>query len=451
MNHGKVLFFVLYLFSIYKGFILIRESMSDEITDNPEPVRELRDSQKSFGWKKTFTALSYTNYRYWFSGQIISLLGTWMQITAQGFLVYELTHSAVYLGYVGFANGIPVWLFTTYAGVLADRYPKRSILIITQVSMMILATILSIMTFMHIILPWHIILLSFLLGIANAFDAPARQSFTLEMVERKDLINAIALNSTMFNTGTAVGPAIAGITYALFGPAWCFGINAISFVGVIIALLMMKLPAFIKPERKGSTFNEMAEGFRYLKTQKLIVAIIILVMLTCTFGLSFATLFPAWAVKILHGDAATNGFLQSARGVGSLISALGLAAFSNYRKKGMIITIGTFAFPILMFLFSYVRWIPFSLVLLVGIGIASLMILNLANGTIQTLVADEFRGRVMGIYSMTFMGFMPIGALIVGTFAHYFGEPATVQIHAGILLLLAIGTFLLVPQMRNLK
>ena len=428
-----------------------QENVSDDIERIPDSSVLPANSKMSFGWKSTFAALAHKNYRYWFSGQIISLLGTWMQITAQGFLVYELTHSPVYLGYVGFANGIPVWLFTTYAGVLADRYPKRSILLITQTSMMILATILSVMTFTHVILPWHIIILSFLLGVANSFDAPARQSFTLEMVDRKDLINAIALNSTMFNTGTAVGPAVAGITYALFGPAWCFGINAISFIGVIIALLMMKLEPFIKPERKGSTFNEMAAGFLYLRTQKLIIAIIILVMLTCTFGLSFATLFPAWAVKILHGNAATNGFLQSARGIGSLISALGLAAFSNYKKKGLIITIGTFSFPILMFLFSFVRWIPASLFLLVGIGISSLMILNLANGTIQTLVADEYRGRVMGIYSMTFMGFMPIGALIVGTFAHYFGEPATVQIHACILLLLAISTFILVPQLRKLK
>jgi len=189
----------------------------------------------------TFAALRYPNYRLWFYGQMISLMGTWMQATAQGFLVFELTRSSVYLGYVGFASGVPAWLFTLYGGFIADRIQRRNLLIMTQTSMMILAFILAGLTFLGIVQPWHIIALSFLLGVTNAFDAPARQAFVLEMVPREDLTNAVALNATMFNTGTAFGPAIAGITYAMFGPAWCFIINGVSFIAIIAALAMMKL------------------------------------------------------------------------------------------------------------------------------------------------------------------------------------------------------------------
>ncbi len=400
-------------------------------------------------FKNTFAALEYRNYRYWFYGQIISLLGTWMQITAQGFLVYQLTHSSAFLGYVGFAMGVPVWIFSTYAGVLADKYPKRTILMLTQAAQMLLALILAILTFAHIIQPWHLIGLAFLLGIVSAFDAPARQSFVLEMVDRELLTNAIALNAMMFNTGTAIGPAFAGIAYALWGPGWCFLINAISFIGVLVALGMMKLPPHKRPVKSGSTFNQMAEGYRYIRKQKLILTIIVLIMFTCMFSQSFATILPAWAVNKLHGNAATNGFLQSARGIGSVLSALGLATYSQYKRKGMLITISSFCVPIVMFLFSSFAHLAPSLVFLFWQGFFTLIILNLANSTVQTTVADEFRGRVMGIYSMVFMGFLPIGSLVMGTLADSFGEVATIRIHAVILLAVAIAIYYFIPQLRK--
>jgi MFS family permease len=215
----------------------VPQATSADIQSGDEAAR----ARRRVSARGTFAALQYPNYRLWFIGQMISLVGTWMQGTAQGYLVYELTRSPAYLGYVGFAAGVPSWLFMLYGGVIADRMSRRTLLVITQTCMMLLAFLLAGLTFTGRVQPWHIIVLAFLLGTANAFDAPARQAFVLEMVDRQHLTNAIALNSTMFNLGTAIGPAMAGITYSLFGPAWCFTINAFSFLAVIAALLLMKL------------------------------------------------------------------------------------------------------------------------------------------------------------------------------------------------------------------
>ncbi|MGE5681674.1 MAG: MFS transporter [Bacillota bacterium] len=402
-------------------------------------------------WRQTFSALRHRNYRLWFWGQMTSLVGSWMQTTAQGFLVFQLTHSPAFLGYVGFASGIPAWIFMLYGGVVADRVPRRTVLIITQTVMMILASVLAILTFTGIVQAWHIILLAFGLGVANAFDSPARQAFVLELIEgREDLVNAIALNSTMFNSATAVGPAVAGITYAAFGPAWCFTINGISFIGVIAALLMMRIKYEKKEKRQDNALIELKQGLNYvIKSQEIIRTIIILVIFIALFGIAFATLLPAWAVKVLHGNAATNGYLQSARGIGSLIAALFIAAVSHLNIKGKLLTIGMFSYPLLLLIFSFIRILPLSLFLLVGIGIAQILTFNIANALIQTIVSDEFRGRVMGIYSISFFGFMPIGALIIGTFAEHMGEPTAIMVNSAILVLLTIGLFLLVPGLKK--
>lgn len=401
-------------------------------------------------WQKTFAALRHRNYRLWFWGQMTSLFGSWMQTTAQGYLVFQLTHSPVYLGYVGFASGVPAWVFMLFGGVIADRIERRTVLIITQTVMMILALILAGLTFAHIVEAWHIVLLAFGLGIANAFDAPARQSFVLELIDREDLVNAIALNSTMFNTATAVGPAVAGLTYAAFGPAWCFTINGISFLGVIAALMMMQLKTQVRQETKKSALADLKEGMIYIRKQKMILTLMGTVTVVGLFGIAFATLIPAWAVSILRGDATTNGLLQSARGFGALISALFLASVASFKIKGKLVTIGMFSFPVLLIVFSFVRWLPLSLIVLIGIGAASLLILNVVNGLVQTLVSDEFRGRVMGIYSISFFGFMPLGALLIGAFAEHLGEPMAIIINAVVLLLFATLIFFLVPKLRTL-
>jgi MFS family permease len=429
------------------------ESESEEIIAVSEPVSQnpIKKYKSKISWKQTFASLQYRNYRLWFWGQMISMFGSWMQITAQGFLVYQLTHSPAYLGYVGFAAGIPTWLFMMYGGVLADRMPRRNVLVVTQASMMVLAFILALLTFTGAVQAWHIILLAFMLGVANAFDAPSRQAFVLELVKREDLTNAIALNSTMFNSATAVGPAIAGITYAIFGPAWCFMINAISFLGVIAALLRMKLNVQPRAGKNGkSTLDELKEGIKYTLHHRQIRTLIIMVAVISVFGISYVTLIPAWAVNILGGDATTNGYLQSARGFGALMSALFIASLGRFQFKGKLLTLGSFMFPALLIVFSFMRWLPLSLLVLVGIGSSLILVFNLANALVQTLVSDELRGRVMGVYTASFFGLMPIGALIMGTLAEHFGSMAAVITGASIAIFTASLIFFFVPAVKRL-
>jgi MFS family permease len=403
-------------------------------------------------WKQAFASLQYRNYRLWFWGQMISLFGTWMQTTALGFLVFDLTHSPAYLGYVGFASGIPTWLFMLYGGVVADRMPRRNVLVVTQVSMMILAFVMAGLTFAHLIQPWYIVLLAFFLGIANAFDAPSRQAFVLELVEREDLTNAIALNSTMFNSATAVGPAVSGITYAAFGPAWCFMINGLSFIGVIIALLMMKFEVRAKAKNNDkSTVEELKEGLSYAVVHTQIRTLIFIVAIMSLFGISFATLIPAWAVKVLGGDATTNGLLQSARGLGALISALFIASLGRFQFKGKLLTLGSFLFPLLLVLFAFTRWLPASLFVLIWVGASQILILNLANALVQTLVSDELRGRVMGLYTASFFGFMPIGALIMGTTAEHLGLVFAVMMGAVVIIMAATLIFIFATSLKKLQ
>jgi MFS family permease len=399
----------------------------------------------------TFSALKHRNYRLWFWGQMVSLFGTWMQSTAQSYLIFQLTGSPVYLGYVAFAAGVPTWLLMLYGGVIADRVPRRDLLVITQTSMMGLAFILGGLTFTGLVQPWHIIALAFALGIANAFDAPARQSFVLEMVQREDLVNAIALNSAMFNTATAVGPAVAGLTYALLGPGWCFMLNGASFIAVIGALLLMHITLQPKPARRNSAIEDLKEGVRYVASHTVIRSLIALVGAISLFGVSAFTLIPAWAVTVLGGDATTNGLLVSARGVGAMSGALLIASLGNFTWRGKLLTAGTFVFPAMMLVFAQMRWLPLSLLTLVGTGMAQILILNLANSLLQTQVSDELRGRVMGIYSLIFFGLMPIGGLLAGVLADLIDEPSTVMLGAGISLVVVVLIRLLVPRLQALE
>src|SRR4051812_14173861 len=422
----------------------------------PPPPQPANAAQPNIGpmrptVQRTFAALKYRNYRLWFSGQLVSLFGTWMQTTAQGYLVFQLTQSPVYLGYVGFAAGVPAWLFTLYGGVIADRMSRRTLMLITQTVMMILAFVLAGLVFAGLVQPWQIVTLAFLLGVANAFDGPARLAFVVELVEREDLTNAIALNSSMFNLATATGPAVAGLTYALIGPAWCFMLNGLSFIAVIWALLRMKLPPRERGTKRASTWADLGEGVRYVLRDPAIRTLIGLVGVTSMFGISFATLFPAWAVDVLGGDATTNGLLQSARGLGALLSALMLASLGRSRFKGKLLTLGTFAFPLLLLLFTFVRSLPSSLAVLVGTGMAVILIMNVANALVQGLVPDALRGRVMSVYSMTFFGCMPLGALWVGAVAEYANAPTAMIVGGTISLAFAALLFVFAPWVRGLE
>ena len=400
-------------------------------------------------WHETFAALKYYNYRLWFSGQVVSLVGTWMQSTAQGYLIYQITGSPAYLGLVGFAGGVPSILFTLFGGVVADRLPRRTLLIITQVVMMVLAFILAVLTFTNLVKPWHIIVLAFLLGIANAFDAPARTSFVMELVSRVDMTNAIALNSTMFNIATVVGPSVAGLTYAAFGPAWCFTLNGISFIAVIVALVLMRIEPVKQPRRQTTALVELGEGLRYVFANKLILSLIISVGLVSIFGIGMLNLLPAWAKDVLHGDVTTNGWLVSARGFGSLISALMLAYWGSRKMRGKLWTIGAFVMPVALFIFAWIRWLPFALVLLVGVGWGFMLVVNNSQAIVQSLVSDRLRGRVMGVYTLIFFGSMPLGSLLSGTVAERIGEPLTVMLGASALMILAIAAWIFLPAIRQ--
>jgi predicted MFS family arabinose efflux permease len=424
------------------------ESLKQWYIHNIPSRKKFMRSQKI---SDTFIALNYPNYRLWFIGQIVSLVGTWMQATAQGYLIYQITKSDAFLGYVSFANGLPILLFTLYGGVIADRIPRRRLIVITQTSMMVLAFILAALTFSNLVQPWHIIVLAFLLGTANAFETPARQSFVSEMVDRKDMTNAIALNSTMFNIGTVVGPAVAGLVYAWLGPGWCFTINGISFIAVIFALLLMKLSGILSPRSGNSAFKELKEGVIYAVQDKTIRALLVNLGVVGIFGFGLLTLLPAWSVDVLKGDVTTNGLLLSARGIGSLIGALMIAYIGSRGTRGKIWAIGYFFTPIFFIIFAFVRWVPLSLAVMVCIGWAVMAMINTTNALIQNYVPDQLRGRVMGVYSLVFMGGSPVGSLIAGTVASKIGEPVTVILFSSLMMVIFIITFFFRPFMRTLN
>lgn len=401
--------------------------------------------------KKAAVSFEYPNYRKWFIGQTASLIGTWMQSTAQGVLVYELTGSAAYLGIVAFAAGAPAWLFTLFGGVVSDRMSRRTLLVITQISMMILAFILAAIVYAGIVLPWHVVVLAFLLGIANAFDAPARIAFVTELVDRPALSNAIALNSTMFTLASIVGPAVAGLAYAAFGAAWCFTINAVSYLAVIIALLAMQLPKFIKPEKKISAIHTLREGLSYTRRHPAIRILLFILAFSSLIGIGFLTLIPAWAVEVLNGGPTINGLLQSARGIGSLITAFSIAALGSIHYKGRLLTFGSFFFPVMLIGWSLITSVSLSLLFMIGIGIGFMLLITMVNTLVQTLVEERMRGRVSALYTLSFMGMMPVGSLLIGLAADRFGEPMTVLISGIIFLSTAVLLYWRAPHIRALE
>jgi MFS family permease len=400
---------------------------------------------------RTFLSLKHPNYRLWFWGQLTSLFGSWMQTTALGFLIFELTKSPAFLGLTGFAAGVPTWLFMLMAGVVADRVPRRRVMIYTQTAMMILAFATAVLVFTGAIRPWHIIILALGMGTANAFDAPARQALVQDLVPFEDMTNAIALNAAMFNTSVALGPAFGGIIYALVGPGWCFFVNGLSFVAVILALAKMKLSDFIPQPQAASLAADLKEGLNYVAHEPIVRTIMALLFVISLFGFSFMTLIPAWTVNILHGNATTNGFLISARGLGSLLSALFIASLGRFRFRGKLLTFGSFVFPLLMILFSFVRGaIPAYLVIFLS-GFAIILVFNMCNAAVQNLAPDYLRGRVMGIYSLVFFGSMPLGSLLIGTMAEKIGEPPAVVIGSLIALFFSALVWVFMPRLRALE
>ncbi len=396
----------------------------------------------------TFAAFRHRNYRLWFAGQLVSIIGTWMQNTAQGYLVYTLTGSAAYLGYVGFISGVPSWLFMIYGGLIADRMSRRTLLIITQSAMMVLAFVLAGLVFLNWVQPWHILVLAFLLGVANAFDTPARQSLVVELVDREDLSNAIAFNSTIFNTGLIIGPAIGAAIYALTGPGWCFTINGLSFIAVIYALFRMRITPTPPRPRVKSALDEIKEGVRYVRGHRLVLTLTVSVFVLNIVGFGPITLLPAWAVSVLQGDVTTNGLLLSARGIGAVIGGLVIAAVASRGGRGKMWTVSSLVMPLAMMAFAASRYLPFSLLLMAVTGFTLVAVMNNSNAMVQYIVPDDLRGRVMGLYSLMFMGGGPLGALAVGVLADRTSEPFTFYVCAIATIIFAVGIWFLRPEVR---
>jgi len=383
----------------------------------------------SRGFRSTFRSLKYRNYRLFFGGQSLSLIGTWIQRIATPWLVYKLTDSAFLLGLVGFAAQIPTFLIAPLAGVLTDRWNRYRILIFTQIAAMIQALILAILFFLGIIKVWHIVLLSALLGCINAFDTPSRQAFVVQMVEKKeDLGNAIALNSSMVNGARLLGPSIAGMLIAFTGEGICFLINGLSYLFVIASLLFMKIKPITIDKSKSRVLKELREGINYTFGFAPIKYIILLLALVSLMGMPYAVLMPVFAKEILGGGSHTFGFLMGASGLGALTGALYLASRKKVLGLGKIIPLATSIFGLGLLAFSFSRFIALSLVLMVLIGLGMMLQMASSNTILQTIVDEDKRGRVMSFYTMAFMGTAPFGSFLAGGLASSIGAPNTLLV-----------------------
>ena len=381
------------------------------------------------GLKNIFRSFRYRNYRLFFGGQSISLIGTWIQRIATPWLVYHLTDSVFILGVVGFAGQIPTFLLAPFAGVLTDRWNRYHMLIITQVLAMIQALILALLFFTGVIHVWHIIVLSVLLGCINAFDIPVRQSFVVEMVEKKeDLGNAIALNSTMVNGARLLGPSIAGILIAAAGEGTCFLINGLSYLVVILSLLRMKVVPREMKRKVTRVFRELKEGFSYTFGFAPLRSVILLLALVSLMGMPYTVLMPVIAKEVFHGGAHTFGFLIGASGLGALTGAIYLASRKNLIMLGRIIPLSAGLFGLGLVSFSLSRSLILSLALMVITGLGMMMEMASSNTILQTVVDDDKRGRVMSFYTMAFIGTAPFGSLLAGGLAKIIGAPLTLTI-----------------------
>jgi MFS family permease len=381
------------------------------------------------GLRTIFRSFQYRNYRLFFGGQSLSLIGTWIQRIATPWLVYHITDSAFLLGIVGFAGQLPTFLIAPFAGVLTDRRNRYHILIITQVAAMVQALLLALLYFTGKIQVWHIVVLSIFLGIINAFDVPARQSFLVEMVDKKeDLGNAIALNSTMVNGARLLGPSIAGLLISFTGEGICFLINGLSYLFVIGSLLLMTVAPRKAKSHDKNVLKELKEGFSYAFGWAPIRYIILLLALIALMGMPYTILAPVFAKEVLHGGSHTFGFLMGASGLGALIGALYLASRKDASGIVRIVPVAAGIFGLGLISFSLSRFLPLSLVMMMIIGLGMMLQMASSNTILQTIVDDDKRGRIMSIYTMAFIGTAPFGSFMAGSLAKLIGAPYTVLI-----------------------
>ena len=390
----------------------------------------------------TFNAFKSRNYRLYFSGQSISLIGTWMQKTAVSWVVYSETHSKFMLGLTLFASMFPSFIFSFLGGVASDRYNRYKLLLITQFASMGQAILLTLLIFFRHYSVWEIIALSALLGLINAFDVPARQSLVYEMVDDKaDLPNALALNSSMVNLSRLIGPGIAGIALEKFGEDVCFGLNAVSFIAVIGSLLLMKLPRYLEKPRTKNVFGELKEGFQYIKQTPSIAFVLIMLALISLLVLPFSTLIPVYAKDIFKGTASTFGVIDSVIGLGAFCGAIFLASLKPGRNLRKILATNTLIFGAGLVLFSHTTYYPIALVFATISGFGMMSQITISNTLIQTTVDPAMRGRVISFYAMAFFGMQPLGGLLIGTLSQWIGTPDTVMAQGIITLIIGFSLF----------
>ncbi len=376
--------------------------------------------------KTLFSSLRHRNFRLFFSGQLVSLMGTWMQNVGQAWLVLELTHSSFKLGVVSALQFAPMLFLSFVVGPFIDYFSKRKIIIATQTALMLLAFTLAVLDLTGAVRYWHVVILATLLGVVNTIDMPARQAFVIEMVGKEDLMNAIALNSSIFNAARAVGPAIAGLLIGAAGTAVCFFVNGLSFLAVLWGLLLMKFEGV--PAGRPRTYriiDDIKEAVSYIRTTPAVLITILLVAVVSIFATNFTVLVPGFARQELHKDAAAFGLLMSSFGVGALIGSFSLAYLSRFGPKQGILLGGGMGLSLTLIMIGLQRTYGITAILLVLSGWCMVTFFGMANTTVQLNTEDRLRGRVMSIYTFTFGGLSPFGSLFAGTFAHWIMAPLT--------------------------
>ncbi|GAC1392600.1 MAG: MFS transporter [Ktedonobacteraceae bacterium] len=407
--------------------------------------------EQSRGFLRTFSALRHRNFRLFWIGQLISLTGTWMQTTGQAWLVLQLTHSAWLLGLVGALQFLPVMLLALFGGVIADRVPKRKLLLFTQSFATVQAIILWLLVVTGTVQLWHILVLALMLGITNALDMPTRQAFVVEMVGREDLPNAVALNSSLFNMARILGPGLGGLLIAWLGVTPLFLLNAISFIPVLIGLVLInpsQLHSLVKPAMAGtivqrqSTMQSLREGLSYVAKTPSALLIITVIGMVSLFGINFNVVLPLFATDVLHAGPVGFGLISSAIGLGALVSALWLA-WGNKTPSIQQMLLGAIIFSVLEAGFALSHLYALSLVLIAAVGFAQIIFSATANTTLQTVTPDRLRGRVMSVYMLVFAGSVPLGNLFTGGLAHLFGAPIALLVGAGLSFAAALAGWIL--------
>lgn len=389
----------------------------------------------------TFNALHSRNYRLYFYGQFVSLIGTWMQRTAVSWIIYTLTHSTFMLGLTFFAGQFPSFLLSLWGGVVSDRYDRFRVLLVTQFASLLQASILAVLILTGHYKVWELLALSVLLGCINAFDVPARQALVYETVEDKgDVPNALALNSSMVNLARLIGPAIAGVVLEKLGAGVCFLLNAASFIAVIASLLQMRLPAYKPQPRDKKIFTEMKEGFTYLKQTPSIAKVILMLAAMSLLVIPYATMMPVYAKVIFKGNATTFGYIDSFIGLGALTGALYLASLPSSIDRKKILWTNTILFGAGLIFFSHTTWFPLAMVFAMVSGFGMMAQTTISNTIIQTTVTPSMRGRVISYFAMAYFGLQPIGSLLIGAVSQYIGAPATLLLE-GIAALVVVGIF----------